>query len=547
MSSPLTSPDAPPPTAAESLVSGLVRNGLSRLFTLPGVQNDHLHDALHGARERIDIVHTRHEQGAAYMALGATMATGGPAACCVVPGPGVLNAGAALATGWAVGAPMLCITGNLPAAAIGRQYGMLHEIADQAGLLAGLTKWSGQIARPEEAGCVVDAAFAQLRTGRPRPVAIAAPLDVWPARAEQTQSAAPVVVPALDVAAIGRAADWLDAARCPAILVGGGAQSCAAEVRALAERLQAPVISYRMGRGVLDSRHPLALDAYGGHLMWADVDVVIAIGTRAQTPMQVWGSDAGMRVIHVEIDPDEMARIRTPDLAIADDAARVLPALLAALPNRVRAAADFAAVRARMLAETAHLAPQRAWLEAIRAALPEDGKAIFDITQLGHVSRIFWPVYQPSSFLDSGYQGTLGWGFATGLGAQRACPGVPVVAVCGDGGFLFTMPELATAAQFDIPLVTIVMNDNAYGNVRRTQVEEFGNRTIGSDLRNPDFGALAASFGIAAHRATSPEALRVSLRAALERRAPAVIEVPVGPMPSPWNRLRFRRVRGVAG
>ena len=544
MSTPLTSPEAPPPTAAEVLVEGLVRNRLSRLFTLPGVQNDHLHDALHGARERLDIVHTRHEQGAAYMALGAAMATGEPAACCVVPGPGVLNAGAALATGWAVGAPMLCITGNLPSATIGRQFGMLHEIADQAGLLAGLTKWSAEIARPEDAARLTDAAFTQLRTGRPRPVAISAPLDVWPARAEQLPGAEPEVAPALDAAAITRAADWLDAARCPAILVGGGAQDCAAEVRALAERLGAPVIAYRMGRGVLDSRHPLALDAYSGHLMWAEVDVAIAIGTRAQTPMQVWGSDDGMRVIHVEIDPQEMARIRRPDLAIAADAARVLPALLDALPRRARPAPDFSALRERAVAENAHLAPQFAWLGAIRAALPEHGKAVFDITQLGHVARIFWPVHQPRSFLDSSYQGTLGWAFAAALGAQRACPQAPVVAICGDGGFGFTMPELATAAQFDIPLVTIVMNDNAYGNVRRTQLEEFGNRTIASDLRNPDFRALAACFGVAAHRATSPEELGVTLRAALARRAPALIEVPVGPMPNPWLRLRFRRVRG---
>jgi acetolactate synthase I/II/III large subunit len=537
--------DSTAPTAAEALVAALLRNGLTRLFTLPGVQNDHFHDALHGARDRIAVIHTRHEQGAGYMALGAAMATGEPAACCVVPGPGVLNAGAALATGWAVGAPLLCLTGQLPGAAIGKQYGLLHEIADQPGLLAGLTKWSARIDTAEQAGALTDLAFRQLRTGRPRPVALETPLDIWPARALQAATEGPQPPAPLDEAAITRAADWLAHATCPAILVGGGAQSCAEDVRALAERLQAPVISYRLGRGVLDSDHTLALNAYEGHLLWSRVDVVIAIGTRMQTAIQVWGADPGLRVIHVEIDPEEMARIHTPDLAIEADAARVLPALLAALPALARPPADFSALRAQSDTENAHLAPQRAWLDAIRAALPEDGTAVFDITQLGHVARIFWPVRRPRSFLDAGYQGTLGWAFAAGLGAQVARPDAATVAICGDGGFLFTMPELATAAQFAIPLVTIVMNDNAYGNVRRTQTEEFGNRTIASDLRNPDFAALAASFGIAAHRARDPGELTRVLRAALERRAPALIEVQVGQMPNPWRTLRFARMRGL--
>ncbi len=532
------------PTAAQTLVAGLVSNGVNHFFTLPGVQNDHFHDALHGALDKIRVIHTRHEQGAAYMALGSAMATGQPAPFCVVPGPGVLNAGAALCTGWAVGAPMLCITGNLPSPAIGKNWGILHEIADQTGLLSGLTKWSARITSPATAAALTEEAFVQLRTGRPRPVALEAPLDVWPARGEPAPLPPSAAPPPLDDAAITRAADWLSNAVCPAIIVGGGAQHCAVEIQALAERLQAPVISYRLGRGILDSRHPLALDAYEGHLLWPQVDVVIVIGSRAQVAMQVWGSDANLRVIHVEIDPEEMARIRTPDLAIEADAARVLPALLAAIPRFTRPAADFSALRAQSQTENAHLAPQRAWLSAIRAALPDNGIAVFDITQLGHASRVLWPVYQPRTFLDSGFQGTLGWAFPTALGAQVARPDAPVIAITGDGGFGFTLNELATAAQFRIPLVTIVMNDNAYGNVQRTQVEDFGNRTLCTDLQNPDFAKLADAFGVAYARARTPAELGGTVRAALAKRAPAIIEVPVGPMPSPWKTLRFKRMRG---
>jgi acetolactate synthase-1/2/3 large subunit len=155
------------------------------------------------------------------------------------------------------------------------------------------------------------------------------------------------------------------------------------------------------------------------------------------------------------------------------------------------------------------------------------------------------PVYKPRTFLSPGYQDPLGWGFATALGAQHARPDVPVVAISGDGGFLFTATELATAMRHRIPLVTIVFNDGAFGNVRRIQEERYGNRLIGSDLTNPNFVAFARSFGAEAVRANSPEDLRGTLRRAFARRdTPSVIEVPVGPLPSPWEFIFMEKIRG---
>jgi acetolactate synthase-1/2/3 large subunit len=368
-------------------------------------------------------------------------------------------------------------------------------------------------------------------------------MDVWGQRsAAEDPLPAPPPPPALDEAAVNRAAALLAGAACPAILVGSGAMECGGEVRALAEMLQAPVISNRLGRGVMDDRHPLALHVGLGHLLWPQVDVALAVGTRMQTPIQVWGDSDRLKVIHIEIDPEEMARLRRPDIGIEADAGAALRALLAALPARLGRRADRGAemdeLRGRFARIAEAVAPQFAWLAAIRAELPEEGIFVDEVTQLGHVARLGFPVWRKRSFLTPGFQGTLGWGVATAVGAQAAEPDRPLVCIAGDGGFMFTMNELATAAQFHLPIVVLVMNDGAYGNVRRTQIEDYGNRTLCTDLVNPDMLKLAEAFGIDGARVRTPEELRPVLRRALSRRVPCLIEARVGPFPSPWPILR---------
>jgi acetolactate synthase-1/2/3 large subunit len=190
------------------------------------------------------------------------------------------------------------------------------------------------------------------------------------------------------------------------------------------------------------------------------------------------------------------------------------------------------------------LAPQLAYIDAIRAELPENGIYVDEVTQIGFVARLAFPAYKPRTFLSPGYQDNLGWGYATALGAQHAKPGTPVVSINGDGGFLYTANELATAVRHRIPLVAIVFVDGAFGNVRRIQEEQFGNRLIACDLANPDFVKYAESFGAAGRRARGPDELRVALREAFRSGEPTLIEVPVGPMPSPWEFIHMPRVRG---
>ena len=176
--------------------------------------------------------------------------------------------------------------------------------------------------------------------------------------------------------------------------------------------------------------------------------------------------------------------------------------------------------------------------------MPDEGIYVEDLTQVGYVGRLAFPVYRPRTYIHSGYQGTLGFSYATALGAKVARPDVPVVSVSGDGGFMYNVQELSTAALHGIDAVAIVFADGAYGNVRRMQKSDYGNRLIAVDLLNPNFPKMAESYGIAGVRATSPDSLRRELAAALKRRGPSLIEVPVGEMPDPWPTLMMPRVRG---
>jgi acetolactate synthase-1/2/3 large subunit len=536
-------------TTANIVIERLLAHGIDTLFCLPGVQNDPFFDALYDQTNRIRPIHTRHEQGAAYLALGAAMATGKPAAYSVVPGPGFLNTTAALSQAYGNNAAVLAIAGQVPLAYVNRDTGYLHDIPDQLGIMQRLTKWSARIRAPHEAAALTDEAFRQMLSGRPRPVALECPLDVWGKAANVALPTIPEPLPAPepDEDALEVAAKALGEAKRPLIIVGGGAQHASAEVTALAEMLEAPVVAYRMGHGVVDSRHDLSLPFPAGHKLWAGADVVLGIGTRLHSQFTGWGVDDALKIIRIEIDPEEMVRHRARGTALLGDAAAVTRRLLDRIPRHNRKRAGFkeevAGVKAETRAEIAELQPQIAYLEAIRAELPEEGLFVDEFTQVGYVSRLAFPVYAPRTYLTLGYQGALGMGYPTALGAKVARPDVPVVSVNGDGGFMFNVQELATAVHFRIPVVAIVFNDNAFGNVRRMQRDDYAGRLIASDLTNPDFVKMAESYGAVGLRATSPDELRVALRRGFKEEGPVVIEVPIGDTPAPWKFVQLPRVR----
>jgi len=540
-------------TGAQALVDLLRRHGVDTLFALPGVQNDSLFNALYDAGGAIRVIHTRHEQGAAYMAYGYARSTGRVGAYLVVPGPGVLNTTAALSTAYAANARVLCLTGQIASSAIGRGFGMLHELPDQLSILKGLTKYAARIEHPTQAQRVVDEAFRQLNTGRPRPVAIEVPPDVLTMETEVTlhdpNTGEPEIAP--DAVAVRRAAELLSKAKHPLIVAGSGAENAGAELLAVAQMLQAPVVTPTSGRGIISDRNYLSLDGPAGHRLWAEADVVLAVGTRLLRPLTMWGFDDALKIIRVDIDPNEPGRVMAPAISIVADARLTLASLRDALPaqngSRPSREAELRALKAETRGQmSAALTTQFEYLAAIRDVLPDEGILVDEVTQMGYVADMAYPAYRPRTLITSGYQGTLGYGFATALGVKVANPGKPVISISGDGGFMYNVQELSTAVAHNIALVTVVFADGYFGNVYRMQKEQYGGRVIASKLQNPDFVKLAESFGVNSGRAASPDELRSVLRMALAHNGPTLIEVPVGQMNSPWGFAMLPRVRGQA-
>ena len=525
-------------TGGQALVQSLKVEGISTIFGLPGIQLDYAVDALWEERDSIDVIHTRHEQATAYMADGFARTTGEIGTCLVVPGPGLLNAAAGLATAYACSSPVLCIAGQVQSDAIGAGRGVLHEINDQMETIASVCKHVERAMTPQEIPPMVHRAARELRTGRPRPVEIEVPPDVLERVADVTLLEPEVWTrEEADPDLLERAAELLGRAEHPLIVAGGGVLSSAAweELRELAELLEAPVVMTDNGRGSLSERNYLAQPLPAARELIPGADAVLAVGTRFLLGPQAAGMELpdGQLFVQIDIDEQEVGRNRSPDIAIVGDAKHALGELVRRVPrhNRSRESREpeLTALTAARRERLAKMDVQDGYARAIRDELPDDGIFVNESTQVGYFSRQGFPVYEPRTYLNSGYQGTLGYGFATALGAQVGNPHRKVVSINGDGGFMYNVQELSTMARFEIPLVAIVFNDNAFGNVRRIQQERMGEHPIASDLLNPDFVQLAELFGVVGRRATDPDELRAALREGFASDKPMLIEVPMPP------------------
>lgn len=530
-------------TGADAIVASLRAHGVDTIFALPGGQLDHFFDAMHRSGMGLQVIHSRHEQGVAYMAYGYARSTGKVGVYAVVPGPGLLNSSAALCTAWGNGAKVLCLSGQIPSTAIGKGYGELHEIPDQLGMIRHITKWAARIESPSQAPVFVREAMRQLHGGRPRPVELEMAMDIMGQRAnvELLPVDAKVWMPPVDEDQVQAAARVLGKARRPLIVVGGGSIDAAAEVLAVAEKLQAPVISKRNGKGIVSAKHYLHANLPMGHMLWGQADTVLAVGTRLKEPLTMWGKDDDLPLVRVDIDPVELTRMCVPEVGIVGDARMTLASLCKALDaaNGKRPSRRDELLALRNSVEQGmreHCAPQMNYLDVIRSHLPDDGIFVDEITQVGFASWFGFPVYAPRQHVTAGEMGTLGYGFATALGVTVGNPGKRVIQVSGDGGFMFNVQELSTAVQYRIPLTTVIFNDNCFGNVQRQQDEWFEGRRLCSDLHNPDFVKLAEVFGATGMRATTPVELGKALDRAGQVQGPVLIEVPVTErMPSPWR------------
>ena len=539
-------------TVASLTVNTLIENGIDTLYCVPGVQNDQFFDALYHRRIEINAVQARHEQGAVYMALGAALATGKPQVFSVVPGPGFLNGTAALCTAQSLNVPLFGVVGQIPSGAVGKGLGLLHEINDQAGIMQRLTKHASSIVDPASAQSLLHGLWQQMVSGRQGPVCAEIPVDLWTKRVEALPSKRieSLRAPQVNAAQVQQAAELISAARHPIIVVGSGAQGHATLIRSFAESIDAGVVACRTGHGVMNADSDLCLSNPAAHRLWSQCDLVLGLGTRMFNQKKLWGTDAALKVVHIDIDKEVLSRVCKPTVGIHADLADVLPLLI----DHVNASGNSEwrqqIVKTKSVVKTEienKLLPQLEWLSAIRDVLPREGILVDELTQIGFVARFAFPCFEPRTFLSTGYQGTLGWGIASALGAAHARRDVPVVSIAGDGGALFTISELATAVHHNIPLTVIVMNDHAYGNVRGIQRDDYDGRYIASDLSSPDFVALAKSFGVTAERAETPDDLRSCLQRAIAHKGPNLIEVPVSDFPSPWEFIQLPAVRGVQG
>ena len=543
-------------TGGQALAASLIQHGVEDLFLIPGIQLDWAVDALRQRQDELRLFVPRHEQSTTYMADGYYRASGKVGAAMVVPGPGALNAGAGLATAYASNSKVLFISGQIHSSGVGKGYGLLHEIKDQSGFIRGLTKSHHFINSPAAIAPALDAAFADLATGRPRPVGVEIPHDYLSSPLPQDAATA-TAVPASHApvepaaASLDQAAALLNGARLPVIYAGGGvfASNATAALQALAEKIGAPVVMSDNGRGALSDRHPLAMNSLAGRAVFQHADVVLVVGSRfidALSPTPSWPAK-GIRYIHLNIDPADLSPPRSPEVVITADAALALPLLAERLkPRQALSASQLQAVRDWAQGQIDKVQPQAAYVTTIRDTMADDAIFVNELTQVGYLARIAFPVYAPRTYIGPGYQGTLGYGFPVALGAAVASQGRRVVSVTGDGGFGWNLQELATAQRYRLPVTLIVFNDGHYGNVRAIQKREFG-AEVAVELANPEFELLAKAFGVAYARADSPEALQGVLREANSHDGPVLVEVKIGVVPSPWHLLRLQPMPGSGG
>lgn len=516
-------------TGAEAIARGLAAQGVQVVFGIPGALNGALYDALRAHRETLRHILVRHECGGAFMADGYARASGDVGVCLCVPGPGATHATSGIAGAYTDCAAVLLITTSSETKWRGQPRRNLFHGLDQQALFAPITKWSARAECSEEIPALLAEAFRQLRHGRPGPAHLEIPADLLTGEAGEAVPARVMRdrTPA-DPEAVARAATALLRARHPLILAGAGVlHSGAWEALAdIATTLRAPVITTIQGKGALSDEHPWSLgdmNSPSGRAAWPLADRVFAVGCRfAQTDTRwPWfGPPPGL--VHLDADPAEVGRAYPAEVGLVGDVDTVLRQLLPHL-RAGNSAATWETVLPRLRAEDT--GKRHPILKALEAAVGPDIIAAFDVCVPGYHSRWDWPAHAPRSYLYPGVYVGMGYGLPAAIGAQLARPDCPVIAVCGDGGFQMTMPELGTAIQEEIPVVVVVVNDEGLTLIRRVQDQQFGGRRFAVDLKNPSFTDLARAYGIEATAVREPEALTEAVRAALVRRRPALIEV----------------------
>ena len=523
------------------LVELLAANDIDTVFGIPGVHNLELYRGLTSANLRHVLV--RHEQGAGFAADGFARLSGRPAAAFVISGPGLTNIMTAVAQAYSDSVPLLVVAAAPVRASFTKQWGVLHELYDQAALAAGVFGIARSAHSAEDVREHLRLCLASFRSGRPRPAYLEIPLDVLAGTTtlEARRFEGTPLLPQGSTEQIEAAARLLSQAARPLIIAGGGARRAAAELRRLVEYLDCPLVTTAAGKGLLPESHP---SNFGTSLPYPpiqrlifDADVVLAVGTElGETDMYFTTKlPLGGLLIRVDVDPVKLADQYGADVCVWSDAGGALHAINKALASRDQGAAASTGWRAALggpakfhaeIERSLDSKTRAQWsaLRAIKTALPWDGVVFSDMTQIAYFGNYAYPVDNPGQwFHPSGY-GTLGFALPAAIGAKISMPARAVIALAGDFGLQFTLLELMTAVEAGLSLPIVVWNNSALGQIRDDMVAAHIPE-LGVIARNPDFVALAKACGAESYRVHDPAALTEAIRTALNHEGPTLIEV----------------------
>lgn len=533
-------------TGADALVLALKAEGVDTIFGIPGTHNLAIYDALY-RDGHIRHITARHEQGAAFMADGYARASGRPGVCLTVTGAGATNAYTPIGQAYSDSSPVLLLCSQIETTRVGRDHELFHELKDSLQVFASVTTWRKRPMRADEIAPAVHEAFRRFKTGRPRPIMLEVPMDLLAAEEDLAIFPAEDYPRAqADPAAVERALGLLLGADRPVVFAGGGVRSagCGATVAAIADLLGAPLTTSANGKGSIPENHHLFLgDGWSVHNVSHPVieaaDAMLAIGTRFGPQSTAYQKLKVPRtLVHVDIDPDEIGKHYPVALGLVGDAGAISGQILAALRAKGvksrKCWANLAAARAARDARVAERAgPIVEILKDVRAALPRDGLLFNDLNTISYWTPGLFPSTHPRDYHYPVGYGVLGFAFPAAVGAKAACPDRACLALAGDGGFLYTVSELATAVANHIPAVAVVFNDNCYGAVMSDQLAHYEGRGLGCELVSPDFLRLAESFGAKGFK-VDLFGLREALVEAFKSDVPVVIEAPVPPVAPPW-------------
>ena len=529
-------------TGAQAVIATLRSHGVDTIFGIPGVHTLPLYDVMLG-EPGLRHVLARHEQGAGFMADGYARASGKPGVVSTITGPGVTNVATPVASAYADSVPLLVISTSVSRASLGRPRGDLHELKNQFGVMEALAGWAREVSQVEEIPGALHDAFRVMRNGRSRGAYLQIPLDLLMVEAEmEMPEPAPAAPPRPSQEQIATLVRMLSQSQRPLIVVGEGVTLAGAneQLARLAELLGAPVLLGHKSHDVLPADHPLCVTPtnYGFpdemRSLLAESDLTLVIGSKLGAGRTGNGRlPLPSPIVQIDIDPAEIGRQYPVTLGIAADARFALEALLEALQDMPRSWAsrgeEVARLRDALRTHAQRIFRSVALLDAVREGLPRNGLVVADMTMLGYASAEYLPMYEPRTYIHSSELCSIGCGLPMAIGAKVGAPERPVVTLCGDGGFLLNVGELATAVQEQIDVVTVILNDSTYTAVKRDQARHFDGRYIATDLQAPDYVVLARAFGIEGMRANSPDELRNAISAATSRSGSTLIEVPLPP------------------